>query len=160
MKRPEQALQRGVAELLSVALGGVAWFSAFPAGGGGLMRGKILKGMGLKPGVPDVLILDAGRAYWLELKAPKGTVTQAQKHCHAALGRAGCQVAVIRSLDDVLPMLRNWGIALKDGVSLSRPYNPEEDSRESYNEAVRACGERYKAGAPIGEFFLPERGRK
>lgn len=113
-RAPEQALQRGVVMLLSVALGGVAWWSHFPSGGGGQMRGKILKGMGLKPGVPDILILDSGRAYWLELKAPKGIVTDSQKECHAALGRAGCPVAVIRSLDEVLPTLRRWGIALKE----------------------------------------------
>lgn len=45
----------------------------------------------------------------------------------------------------------------RKSVKAALPYNPEEDSRESYNEAVRACGEQYKAGAPIGEFFLPER---
>lgn len=117
---PEQSLQRGVVTLLSVALGGVAWFSHFPSGGGGEMRGKILKGMGLKPGVPDILIIDGGRCYWLELKAPKGTITDNQKQCHAALGRAGCGIAIIRSIDDVLPALKKWGVALNGNVYVPR----------------------------------------
>src|SRR5262245_21628221 len=115
-RAPEQALQRAVGELLNFTLGGLAWWSHFPAGGGGEMRGKILRGLGLKPGVPDILIIDMGRAYWLELKAPRGQVSQAQRDCQNALGRAGCASAVIKDVNQVLPQLRHWGIALKPGV--------------------------------------------
>lgn len=118
---PEQALQRAVGELLNFCLGGVAWWTHFPAGGGGTMRGRILKGLGLKPGVPDILILDAGRAYWLELKAKRGWVNPIQRACHNAIGRAGCPVAVIKDIDQVLPQLKTWGIALKPGVRLQEP---------------------------------------
>ncbi len=36
-------------------------------------------------------------------------------------------------------------------------YDPELDSLESYNAAVRAIGEQVKAGAPVPEFFLSEK---
>jgi len=115
-RAPEQALQRAVAELLNFTLGGVAWWTHFPAGGGGEMRGKILRGMGLKPGVPDIAIIDSGRCYWLELKSKRGQVTAIQRECHQALGRAGCPVAVIKSVDQVLPQLQAWGIAIRAEV--------------------------------------------
>jgi hypothetical protein len=120
-RAPEQALQRAVMELLKISLGGVVWYTHFPAGGGGAMRGKILKGMGLKPGVPDIEIIDGGRAYWLELKAKRGRLTAAQHECHTEIRRAGALVAVIKSIDEVLPVLRHWGVALKPGVHLEPP---------------------------------------
>lgn len=84
-----------------------------PSGGGGLMRGKILNSMGLKPGVPDVLIVDGGRALWLEVKAPKGSVSPVQKQCHSDLARARSSVAVVRSLDDVIAFLERECVPLK-----------------------------------------------
>jgi hypothetical protein len=120
-RAPEQALQRAVGDLLNFCLGGLAWWTHFPAGGGGTLRGKILHGLGLKPGVPDILILDCGRAYWLELKAPRGQVSQVQRACHVQILHAGCPVAIIKSVDQVLPQLMHWGVALKPGVRLVEP---------------------------------------
>lgn len=69
------------------------------------MRGMILKGMGLKPGVPDILICYDKHAYFLEIKAPKGVVSDVQKDVHEALHRARCPVAVVRSLDELRALL-------------------------------------------------------
>ena len=69
------------------------------------MRGMILKGMGMKAGVPDILIVYDSRAYWCELKAPKGTLSEVQKEVHAALWQAKTPVAVIRSLDEFRALL-------------------------------------------------------
>lgn len=117
-RTPEQVLQRAVCELLELSLGGVAWYSHFPAGGGGKVRGQILKGLGLKPGVPDILLVDGSRCFWLELKSKRGQLSQAQRECHDALKRAGCPVAVIKSIDELLPTLRRFGIALKPWAAL------------------------------------------
>jgi N6-adenosine-specific RNA methylase IME4 len=38
-------------------------------------------------------------------------------------------------------------------------YDADLDAMESYNVAVRACGERYRAGEPLGQFFLPLKDR-
>ena len=118
---PEQALQRAVGELLNFTLGGLAWWSHFPAGGGGKLRGAILRGLGLKPGVPDIIIIDAGRAYWLELKSKRGQVSLVQRACHVELLHAGCPVAIIKDVNEVLPQLYRWGVALKPGVRLREP---------------------------------------
>lgn len=111
--RLEQMLQRQIADFLRVGLGGSAWFTCFPAGGGGRLRGAILAGMGLKPGVPDLLIIDAGRALWIELKTPKGSVSPVQKECHSHLALARSTVAVCRSLEDVIAFLHREGVPLK-----------------------------------------------
>jgi hypothetical protein len=110
--KPEERLHRGIAEYLSLTLGGSAWFTTFPAGGGGRARGAILNGMGLKPGVPDVLICDGGCAYWLEIKSAKGRVSTEQRACHDALALARCPTAIVRSLEDVERALIRWGIPL------------------------------------------------
>jgi hypothetical protein len=113
MKRPEQAFQQQVAQYLALSLGGTAWFSAIPLGGGGRLRGAILKGMGVKSGIPDIFIVDGGRVFGLELKAPKGTVSEAQERSHSDLRRAGCPVAVCKSIAEVAIFLERHGIAVK-----------------------------------------------
>lgn len=106
----EQRLHRQIAQFLSVALLPPAWFTTVPAGGGGLVRGKILKGLGLKIGVPDVLVCYQGIAHFIEIKTRTGRVAPEQKACHADLVAAGCKVGVARSIDDVVSLLTAWGI--------------------------------------------------
>jgi hypothetical protein len=64
----EQQLHRACAEYLAWALKPPSWWTTFPSGGGGAVRGKILRGLGLKPGVPDLEIVYCGIAHWVELK--------------------------------------------------------------------------------------------
>lgn len=85
----------------------------FPSGGGGLMRGIFLKSMGLEPGFPDILIIYRGMAFGMELKAGKGRLSSVQKETHEALGRAGMDVQLVRSLDDALLALAEWKIPLR-----------------------------------------------
>ena len=113
MQRPEQILHRQIAVFLDVALAGNATWTTIPLGGGGKLRGSILKGLGAKQGFPDVMVLDAGRAIFLELKAPKGRVSPAQEACHRALRRAGAPVYIIRSLEEAIAALRQAGVPLR-----------------------------------------------
>jgi hypothetical protein len=86
------------------------WYTHFPAGGGGKRRGAILKGAGLKAGVPDILIIYRGMAYWIELKAPKGVISKVQDNTIAALFYVGSKVYLARNIDDVANALTQWGI--------------------------------------------------
>jgi len=68
-RQPEAAIQRAVIEHLRRR--GVSNSFAFhPANGGWrtAVEGAILKGMGVVPGVPDVIIIHNGKAFGLELK--------------------------------------------------------------------------------------------
>jgi hypothetical protein len=113
VQRPEQILHKQIAAFLDVGLGGNATWTTIPLGGGGKLRGSILKGLGVRRGFPDVAIFDGGRALFLELKAPKGRVSDEQTACHKALRRAGCVVYVIRSLDEAIIALRECGVPLR-----------------------------------------------
>ena len=109
----ERDLHLAVVDYLSRALAGSAWYTTFPLGGGGKVRGAQLKRAGAKVGTPDILVIDDGRAHWIELKAPKGRVSAEQTSCHAELQRAGAAVGVARSIEDVEALLVRWLVPLR-----------------------------------------------
>ena len=113
-KQPEQDLQKAVAVYLTACLVKPWRWSAFPAGGGGKVRGAILASMGLKAGIPDLLFFHPdGDWHGIELKAPKGTATEEQiDFLEWANGRS----AVCRSLTQVEATLRAWGVPLRGAV--------------------------------------------
>ena len=86
-----------------------AFFTHFPAGGGGYHRGQILHEMGLKPGFPDFLIV-WGAMYCVEIKNDIGTLSDNQKECHKLLRAAGAHIAVCRTLIALKAQLSIWGI--------------------------------------------------
>jgi hypothetical protein len=109
----ERAFHRQVADFLRLALFEDAWWTTFPLGGGGKARGGILKAAGAKIGTPDVLVIFAGRAHWIELKTKSGEVSPAQSDAMRALEKAGCPCAIARSLDDVIFALKRWQIPMR-----------------------------------------------
>ncbi len=122
-KTPEQALQRAVAEYLTLALPTPeAWFTTIPAGGGGKVRGAILKGMGYRAGTPDMLVIHRpAHCYhtviiWLELKSANHWPTKIQKQCRNDLILAGCKWFLCRSLEDVEQALGLSGVPLRATV--------------------------------------------
>lgn len=57
---------------------------------------------GLLPGAPDLVIaLPEGKVLWIEVKAPKGRVSENQILVHGLLNAAGHNCIVVRSIDDV-----------------------------------------------------------
>lgn len=112
-RQTEQQLHRQVAGFLALALPIDAFWTTFPAGGGGRFRGAQLKRAGLTPGVPDIMILHKGLALFIELKTEKGRVSLAQADAHQAIILAGGAVAVCRSLDEVANALRVWNVPIR-----------------------------------------------
>ena len=111
----EAQLHRAVAQYLNVALPSDCWWTTFPSGGGGKVRGAQLKAMGLKAGVPDILIVRDSlgtfpAVIWIELKRVSGAASIAQKLCHAELNQRDMPVAICRSIPDVQETLIGWGI--------------------------------------------------
>jgi hypothetical protein len=107
---PEQSLQIAIATYLARVLTAPTFFTAIGHGGGGKLRGAILKGMGMQAGVPDILIINRGKCLWIELKAGKGSLSSEQIAVHQWLVAAGCSVTVCRSIDDVRERLDVWGV--------------------------------------------------
>lgn len=112
-RQTEQQLHRQVASFLALALPIDAFWTTFPAGGGGRFRGAQLKRAGLTPGVPDIMILHKGRALFIELKTEKGRVSLAQQDAHRAIMLAGGAVAICRTLDDIVCALTQWNVPMR-----------------------------------------------
>jgi hypothetical protein len=53
----ERELHAAVAQFLRLALRAPTTWTTFPAGGGGLERGRMLARLGLRPGWPDILVV-------------------------------------------------------------------------------------------------------
>ena len=109
-RQPEEQIQMHLVGLLRKA--GVRFFHV-PNGSKATAsyRAKLWS-LGLEAGVPDLIIVDpTGRhpAAALELKAPRGRVSDAQKQWHADLLARGWAVATTCGLDEALAQLRAWG---------------------------------------------------
>lgn len=111
---PEEALHRAVTAYLAVALPEEAVVFHVP---NGFRRSKaeagIAKALGQLAGFPDIGIAWQGRLYLIELKAPAGRLSEAQRETQGRLSAAGCAVSTERSVDGVDACLRGWGIPLR-----------------------------------------------
>lgn len=123
MKRPEQALQQQVVAYIDRALPGALYFHVPNSSGNrGPRLGGIMKSMGVRAGVPDlVLILPNGLSAFIELKAGRGKLTEAQEAFRDRAVKLGCLWAEARSLADIEDILTNWfqpfGWALKAKIA-------------------------------------------
>jgi len=109
--QPEAAIQRAVFQHLR-ARGAKGVFAFHPANGGyrTAREGAILKGLGVKAGVPDLIAIHNGRVFCLEIKAPGGQISAPQLACMVELREAGAVVAVATGLDEALRKLENFGL--------------------------------------------------
>ena len=118
--RLESALHAQVAAYLRVALRHPWWFTTFPAGGGGRVRGAQLKARGLRAGMPDLLVFGpAWTVIGLELKSDKGRLSKEQVETHDAMRACGFSVFVCRSVDDVEAVLDAAEVPLRATVGLA-----------------------------------------
>lgn len=112
-REPEHTLQVEIVEMLRKKLKRKVLFTAFPAGGGGRVRGAKLKKAGLQAGWPDIQLIYQGSYYGLEIKTATGRLSPAQIDLHKRLTDDGCSVAVARSVSDALEIIVDWGLARK-----------------------------------------------
>ena len=104
---PEDDLQRVVAKYLDR----MGWLWCHVPNGGSRRRieAAILKGLGVKRGVPDILIFErwssekgTGHGVAIELKSARGRVREEQNDWLIALAARGWQSRVCRTLDEVI----------------------------------------------------------
>ena len=121
MKRrgtPEADLQRAVVKALRFALPRTAVIhhcanEISEPGPRGAKRQAILVGMGVHPGVADLMVLCEGRVLFLELKASKGRLRPEQAAFHDAVLAQGHGWALVRSIDDALGALADHGFTTR-----------------------------------------------
>lgn len=71
-----------------------------------------VKAMGMRPGFPDLVVLPYSNIgpLFFEVKAPGGRVSENQQIMIGRLEALGYRVAVVRSVDDVVAKLAEWGV--------------------------------------------------
>ena len=110
-RRPEQDLQRQVVEHLGWRAAPATFWCHYPAGGWrSPIEAKLLKAMGTKAGIPDLLLIQNGICHGLELKkAAGGRLSAAPRETQDALRTAGATVATSAGLDEAPAQLERWG---------------------------------------------------
>lgn len=109
---PEQQLQRAVCHHLRLCgVPGLVWFHVPNGGKRNKIEGAIFKGLGVKAGVSDLILLHEGRCFALELKAKSGMkLTKAQVEFQQSFRAAGGYATWATSIDEALTMLGGWGL--------------------------------------------------
>ena len=111
----EDTIHRAVVGHLKVrARKGV--FYMHPANGGYRTKTEAARfvGLGVRAGVPDLIIFKGGKTNGLEIKADKGRVTPIQRAVHEQMRAAGATVEVAYGLDDALAQLIEWQVIHAD----------------------------------------------
>jgi hypothetical protein len=115
---PEQIVHKSIATFLDLAIIPPDWWTTFPSGGGGKVRGALLKALGLKTGIGDILLIRSttGRAFWLEVKPGKKKAEDYQKAAHVRLALANSPTAVVHDIVETHDALVQWGFPLKANI--------------------------------------------
>lgn len=114
----ENQIEKAITAFLSVSLPSDAVAFHIPNGANlGFGQRWQMKNAGLVAGIPDRCILWNGHAYFLECKAPKGRLSPAQEEMFVRIEDAGCDVGVVRSVEDAERILIGWGIPLRATVA-------------------------------------------
>lgn len=107
----EDAIQRAIASYLDVALPPDCFYTAVnPKPFKSKAAAGISKAMGMKAGVPDIVLCASGRFVGIEVKQEGKYLEKVQKAVHEQIGNAGGKCFTVRSIDDVEDVLNELGI--------------------------------------------------
>ena len=104
----EHDIQKAITNYLD--LKGVCYFAVPNGGHRHMLVAKKLKAEGVKAGVPDLAIVHNGKYYGIEVKAPKGRLSENQKLMITLLENNGASVGIVRGIPDTAELLKEWGI--------------------------------------------------
>jgi VRR-NUC domain-containing protein len=108
-RRPEDAIQRAICDHLRLrAKPGVLWLHVPNGGKRDARIGAMLKRLGTLAGASDLLLWHSGNSFALELKAPDGRLSDAQRDFLARFADAGGHTAVAEGIDCALTTLEGW----------------------------------------------------
>jgi hypothetical protein len=119
-RRLEQEMQKAVLEHLAWRSAPEVFVFHYPAGGWrSPVEAAIFQSLGVVAGIPDLLIIHAGRIYGLELKTKHGRLSGNQIEIQDRMRAAGAIIATAIELDAALEQLEQWGL-LRPDVSTRR----------------------------------------
>jgi hypothetical protein len=112
MQRPEQLIHQAViAHLKARGVPGLVYFHC-PTGAhySGKRQGQIMKSLGVRAGVSDLILFHNSRFYCLELKAEGGRASEAQLAFLSEADAAGAYTAMPEGLNAALATLEAWDL--------------------------------------------------
>lgn len=109
-KASEAQIQKTIVDYISLKHKDLLIFHVPNAGKRSFQTGIFLKRQGLLKGIPDVCILWKGRCGFLEIKTPTGRLSSHQRAILDRMTALHIPNAVVRSLDEAIEVLHNWGI--------------------------------------------------
>jgi hypothetical protein len=102
----EQAVQRAVCQhLRHRSTSGVVWFHVPNGGRRNPVEAAIFSGLGVRPGVADLILLREGKVFALELKTERGRPTAAQMQFISEFRAGGGEASIANGLDQALRTL-------------------------------------------------------
>jgi len=111
VKRIEDDIQRAVIQHLKErGVPGVVYWHTPNGGKRRKTEAAILKGLGVRAGVSDLIFVHNSRIFALELKAPEGRPTESQMEFISDLNAAGGYGCIAHGLDRALKALETWGL--------------------------------------------------
>jgi hypothetical protein len=110
-RHPEDEIQRTVCQhLRQRAAPGSVWWHTPNGGKRPPVKAAIMKGLGVRAGVADLIFIHRGCPFALELKSDGGRPTDNQIAFVSDFNAAGGHAAIVRGLDPALRTLEAWGI--------------------------------------------------
>lgn len=118
---PEHKIQVALMDYLAIAaLPEIHYFAIPNQSNRHIANAAKMKAEGVRAGSPDLcFMLPGGRVGWLEMKAPAGSLSPAQKYFRDMAKRLGHYWAVARSIDEAAVALTAWGV-LKDQFQVAQ----------------------------------------
>lgn len=94
------------------------WMFFHVPNGGGRSKGEggVFKALGVRAGIPDLILIGDGRMVCLECKADKGRLTPKQRETIAAFADAGAPTMIVRSVDQALEALAAMNVPMRGRV--------------------------------------------
>lgn len=131
MKRPEEQIHRAVVSHLKMrAMPGVFFFHSPNGGGRSKAEGGIFKALGVRAGLPDLIVFYRAQIFGLELKSSKGRVSPAQRQTLNEMEVAGARTSIAASIDEALVTLECWGV-LRRSVNHRVPETDKTENAEN-----------------------------
>lgn len=115
-RRLEEPIVISIANYLRLQFGGIFWHTRNEGNDAPQYRHR-LKAMGVLAGVPDLTLLwsvnGSIRVLFIEVKAQKGRLSDAQEDLIAKLKAIGFPCEVVRSVDDVVKLFHVYHLPLR-----------------------------------------------
>lgn len=154
MRANEEAkLHIAVVQYLNYSCPKLMFFHCPNGGSRDIREAAMLKKMGVKSGVADLLLFWRGGMGALELKSLKGSMSDNQKKFRTAWIQRGGNYSLCRSMNDVEQAVIGWGLEPKFRI----PSSTERSGRQMLQMAVFDALHRPEGAIPSGAIYPPKK---